>query len=123
MTRKRLIPGPDHPITVEPTDTRVTVKLGDRVLADTSNALTLREADYPAVQYVPLADIDPDAIRATDSHTYCPYKGEASYYTIAAEGAELEDAIWTYEQPYDAVAAIAGHAAFYPDRVDLTVGE
>jgi uncharacterized protein (DUF427 family) len=123
MTRERLIPGPDHSITVEPTNARVTVKIGDRVLADTSNALTLREADYPAVQYVPLADVDADAIRHTESHTYCPFKGEASYYTIVTDDGELEDAIWTYEQPYDAVAEIAGHAAFYPDRVELTVGE
>jgi uncharacterized protein (DUF427 family) len=85
--------------------------------------LTLREADYPPVQYVPLIDIDPDAIRHTDSHTYCPYKGEASYYSIVTGDRELEDAIWIYEQPYDAVAEIAGHAAFYPDRVELTVGE
>jgi uncharacterized protein (DUF427 family) len=123
MTRERLIPGPAHPITVEPTNARVTVKVGDRVLVDTTSALTLREASYPAVQYVPLADIDSDAIRHTDSHTYCPYKGEASYYTIATGDSELEDAIWTYEQPYDAVAEIAGHAAFYPDRVEVTVGE
>ena len=123
MSRERLIPGPDHPITVEPTDHRVVVKVGDRVLADTTNALTLREASYPAVQYVPIADIDPALIRHTDTHTYCPYKGEASYYTIQTDSGELTDAIWTYEEPYDAVSAIAGHAAFYPDKVELTVGE
>ena len=123
MTRERKIPGPDHPITVEPTPGRVVVRVGGKVLAETDNALTLREANYPAVQYVPLADIDPGAIQHTDTHTYCPYKGEASYYTIATADGELADAIWTYEQPYDAVAEIAGHAAFYPDRVELTVGE
>jgi uncharacterized protein (DUF427 family) len=123
MTRERKIPGPDHPITVEPTGTRVTVRVGDKVLADSKNALTLREANYPPVQYVPLADIDPDAIARTDSHTYCPFKGEASYYTIATPDGDLVDAIWIYEQPYDAVAEIAGHAAFYPDKVELTVGE
>jgi uncharacterized protein (DUF427 family) len=118
-----MIPGPDHPITVEPTSARVVVRVGGRVLADTDKALTLREASYPAVQYVPLADIDQDAIQHTETHTYCPFKGEASYYTIATAEGELTDAIWTYEEPYDAVADIAGHAAFYPDQVEITVGE
>jgi uncharacterized protein (DUF427 family) len=99
------------------------VRVGGRILADTDKALTLRESNYPAVQYVPLAEIDQDAIRPTATHTYCPYKGEASYYTIATPGGELTDTIWTYPEPYDAVAAIAGHAAFYPDRVEITVGE
>ena len=122
MTREPKIPGPDHPITVEPTSARVIVRVGGRILADTGKALTLREASYPAVQYVPLAEIDQDAIRHTETHTYCPYKGEASYYTIATADDELTDAIWTYAEPYDAVAGIAGHAAFYPDRVEITVG-
>jgi uncharacterized protein (DUF427 family) len=82
----------------------------------------LREADYPPVQYVPLFDVDAAVIRRTDSHTYCPYKGEASYYSITADDAEIEDAIWTYEQPYPAVAEIAGHVAFYPNRVEISVG-
>ena len=123
MTREPKIPGPDHPITVEPTAGRVVVRAGGRILADTDKALTLRESSYPAVQYVPLAEIDQDAIRHTETHTYCPYKGEASYYTIATADGELTDAIWTYEEPYDAVGDIAGHAAFYPDRVEITVGE
>ena len=122
MTREPKIPGPDHPITVEPTSARVVVRVGGRILADTDQALTLREAGYPAVQYLPLAEIDQDAIRHTETHTYCPYKGEASYYTIATADGELTDAIWTYAEPYDAVADIAGHAAFYPDRVEITVG-
>ena len=123
MTREPRIPGPDHPITVEPASGRVVVRVGGRIIADTDKALTLREAGYPAVQYVPLADIDHDAIRETETHTYCPYKGDASYYTIATADGELTDAIWTYAQPYAAVADIAGHAAFYADRVEITVGE
>jgi uncharacterized protein (DUF427 family) len=123
MTREPKIPGPDHPITVEPTSARVVVRAGGRTLADTGQAFTLREASYPAVQYVPLAEIDSDAIRPTETHTYCPYKGEASYYTIATADGELTDAIWTYPEPYEAVADIAGYAAFYPDRVEITVGE
>jgi uncharacterized protein (DUF427 family) len=123
MTREPKIPGPDHPITVEPTSARVVVRAGGRVLADTDKALTLREASYPAVQYVPLAEVDQAALRPTETHTYCPYKGEASYYTVVTAGGELTDAIWTYPEPYDAVAGIAGHAAFYADRVEITVGE
>jgi uncharacterized protein (DUF427 family) len=123
MTREPKIPGPDHPITVEPTSARVVVRVGGRILADTDKALTLREASYPAVQYVPLAEIDRDAIRHTETHTCCPYKGEASYYTIATADGELTDAIWSYAEPYHAVADIARHAAFYPDRVEITVGE
>ena len=123
MTRKPMIPGPDHPIAVEPTGKRVVVRAGGRILVDTDKALTLREASYPAVQYVPIADVDPDAIRPTESHTYCPFKGEASYYSIVTADGELTDAVWTYPEPYDAVADIAGHAAFYPDRVEITVGE
>jgi uncharacterized protein (DUF427 family) len=123
MTREPKIPGPDHPITVEPTSARVVVRVGGRIIADTDKALTLREASYPPVQYLPLAEIDEDMIRHTETHTYCPYKGEASYYTIETADGELTDAIWTYTEPYDAVADIAGHAAFYPDRVEITVGE
>jgi uncharacterized protein (DUF427 family) len=116
------LPGPDHPITIEPTAERVTVRAAGRLLAETADALTLREAGYPGVQYVPLEQVDRSALRRSETHTYCPYKGQASYYSIVTpDGAELVDAVWTYEKPYDAVAAIAGHVAFYPDRVDLEV--
>ncbi len=122
MTKPEVkLPGPDHPITVEPTGTRVTVRSGGRVIAETTNALTLQESTYPAVQYLPLADVDPAAIEHTDTHSYCPYKGTASYYSIVGGGDELVDSIWTYEQPYDAVAEIADHVAFYPDRVSISV--
>ncbi|HEY7007526.1 MAG TPA: DUF427 domain-containing protein [Jatrophihabitantaceae bacterium] len=122
MTHPVKVPGPEHPITVERTGERVRVLAGDRVVADTKDALTLREGDYPPVQYIPLSDVNPEVIRRTDSHTYCPYKGEASYYSIVADGGEIADAIWTYEQPYPAVAEIAGHVAFYPNRVEIAVG-
>jgi uncharacterized protein (DUF427 family) len=122
VSRPIKIPDTDHPITIEPTGERVTVHAGGRVIADTTQALTLREASYPPVQYVPLADVDAEVLRRTESHTYCPYKGEASYYSVVLDGAELTDAIWTYEQPYPAVAEIAGRVAFYPNRVDIAVG-
>ncbi len=122
MDPRQKIPGPDHPITVEPTGTRVVARLGGRVIAETDEALTLTEASYPPVQYLPLADVDPAVLRETDTTTYCPYKGEAGYYTLApGDGAELVDAVWTYRTPYEAVAEIAGHVAFYPDKVDVTV--
>jgi len=120
-TRTRLEPGPDHPITIRPTAGRVVVRVGDQVIAETDRALTLEEANYGPAQYVPLADVDPAVLRSTDHESYCPYKGEASYYTLTTPAGELENVIWTYEEPYDAVSEIAGHVAFYTDRVELSV--
>ncbi len=120
-TRTRLEPGPDHPITVAPTDGRVVVRAGGQVIAETDRALTLQEASYSPVQYLPLEDVDPAVLRRTDHTSYCPFKGEASYYTVTIPAGELENAIWTYNDPYDAVADIAGHVAFYTDRVELSV--
>ncbi|WP_410591316.1 DUF427 domain-containing protein [Amycolatopsis sp. lyj-23] len=118
MAKQVLQPGPDHPITVEPTKARVVVKAGGRVVADSRNALTLQEASYPAVQYIPLADVDASVLERTDHETYCPYKGEAGYYTLNAGEVKGENAVWTYEKPYDAVAPIKDHVAFYPNVVD-----
>ncbi|MEV6826254.1 DUF427 domain-containing protein [Amycolatopsis sp. NPDC051102] len=118
MAKQVLQPGPDHPITVEPTKARVVVKAGGRVVADSRNALTLQESTYPAVQYIPLADVDASVLERTDHGTYCPYKGEASYYSLKAGDVQGENAVWTYEQPYDAVAPIKDHVAFYPNVVD-----
>ncbi len=112
------IPGPDHPITVARNPRRVVVTLGGQVIADSADALTLREASYPAVHYIPRKDVDMAALSRTETHTYCPYKGEASYFSIPAGGARSVDAIWTYEAPYDGVADIKDHLAFYPDRID-----
>lgn len=120
--RPHLEPGPDHPITVTPTGAHVTVRVGDTVLGETDDALTLQESTYPAVQYVPLTALDQSLLRRTDSSTYCPYKGEAGYYTIVTPTTELPDAVWTYDTPYPAVSEIAGHVAFYTDRVEVKVG-
>jgi uncharacterized protein (DUF427 family) len=120
MSEQVKIPGPDHPITVEPNPRRVVARVGEQVIADTTSALTLREADYLAVQYLPMQDVDQAALRRTDTSTHCPYKGDASYYSIVTGGGELSDAVWTYEQPHAAVATIAGHVAFYPDRVQVS---
>jgi uncharacterized protein (DUF427 family) len=112
------IPGPEHPITVTPNSHRVVVTLAGKVIADTTGALTLREANYPPVQYVPRQDVDMAALERTKTHTYCPYKGEASYFSIPSGGARSVDAIWTYETPYESVGTIKDYLAFYPDRVD-----
>lgn len=121
MSREMKTPGPDHPITVEKNPARVTVRVGDQVVADTTAALVLQESNYPAVQYIPLADVDPAAIKATDTSTYCPFKGDASYYTLVTKDGELTDSVWTYRTPYPAVAEIADHVAFYPNKVEIEV--
>ena len=120
--RPVLQPTANHPITVEPTGKHVTVRINGEVVAETDNALTLQESTYPAVQYIPLSDVVQTVLTSSDTTTYCPFKGDASYYTVTtAAGDTVEDAIWTYEQPYPAVADIAGHVAFYPDKADIAV--
>jgi uncharacterized protein (DUF427 family) len=111
-------PGSDHPITIEKNPARIVVSVAGRVIADTQNALTLHETNYPPVQYIPLEDVDASLLEATDHTTYCPYKGDCSYYSITAGGENSVNAVWTYKTPYPAVADIIDHVAFYPDRVD-----
>lgn len=112
------LPGPDHPITIERNGARVRVLFSGRVVADTTKALTLREARYPAVYYIPRADADMSLLRRTDHTSYCPYKGDASYFTISTDGRDADNAVWSYEQPYPAMAEIKEYLAFYPNRVD-----
>lgn len=111
-------PGPDHPISIAPTAGRVVVRFKGTVIADSVHARTLNEASYPPVQYIPRADVQLDLLTRTDHATYCPYKGDAAYWSIGVDGAVAENAVWSYEAPYPAVASIAGHMAFYPSRVD-----
>src|SRR5580693_1947743 len=112
------IPGADHPISIVANPSRVTVVAGGKVIADTRSALTLREASYPAVQYIPRRDVDMTALARSDHTTYCPYKGEASYFSIPIGGERSTNAVWTYETPFPAMVAIKNYVAFYPDRVD-----
>jgi uncharacterized protein (DUF427 family) len=114
-------PTAEHPITVTPTEGHVTVRVRGQVVAETDEALSLQESTYPVVQYVPIAAVDADALQRSDTTTYCPYKGEANYYHLGVGDETIADAIWTYEQPYPAVAQIAGHVAFYPDKADVAV--
>ncbi len=110
-----------HPITVTPTAGRVVVRVNGQIVADTTAAVALQESTYPAVQYIPLDDVQQEVLTRTDTSTYCPYKGDAGYYSVTAAGSTVEDAIWTYEEPYPAVAQIAGRVAFYPEKADITV--
>jgi uncharacterized protein (DUF427 family) len=112
------VPGPEHPITVERNPKRVVVSVAGRIIADSQNALTLREANYPPVQYIPRRDVEMTLLERTDHTTYCPYKGDCAYYSIPLGGERSTNAVWSYEAPYAAVAAIEGYLAFYPDRVD-----
>jgi uncharacterized protein (DUF427 family) len=122
MSRSVLLPSDEHPITVEPTGGRVVVRVGGKVVADSRNALTLQESTYPAVQYIPMADVDQTVLRPTETSTYCPFKGDASYYSVETpDGQTVDDVIWTYEKPHPAMAEIAGHVAFYADRADITI--
>jgi uncharacterized protein (DUF427 family) len=122
MSRPVLQPGAGHPITVTPTGQHVTVRVNGEVVADTDAALTLQEATLPAVQYIPIADVKQEMLRRTDTATYCPFKGDASYYSVVTSaGDTVDDVIWTYQEPYPAVADIAQHVAFYPDRAEITV--
>ncbi|RDS80956.1 DUF427 domain-containing protein [Dyella psychrodurans] len=112
------VPGPDHPITIERNSQRVVVRVAGCVVADTLNALTLKEASYAAVQYIPRQDVDMTLLERTNHATYCPYKGECAYFSVPVGGEHAANAVWTYEHPYDAVARIKDHVAFYPDRVE-----
>lgn len=113
------VPGPDHPITITPNTKRVRVTVDGVVVADTTHALTLKEASYPAVQYVPRQDTNMELLRRTDRTTHCPYKGDAAYFSIVANGKTLENSIWSYETPFPAMTEITGRLAFYPDKVKI----
>ena len=117
-TKSIKLPRPNHPITIEANPARVIVSVAGRIIADTRNALTLSEASYAAVQYIPKKDVDMTLLERTDHHTYCPYKGDCAYYSIPLGGNRSVNAVWTYETPYPAVAAIKEQLAFYPNRVD-----
>ena len=112
------IPGPDHPITITPAKDRVRVTFNGKVVADSKRALVLQEAAYKPVFYIPREDAHMTLFARTTNATHCPYKGDASYYTIKVDGREAENAIWSYETPFPAMQEITGHLAFYPTRVD-----
>lgn len=112
------VPGPDHPITIERSNRRVVVRVAGRTIADSRDALALQEASYPLVYYIPRKDVDMTLLRPTSHRTYCPYKGDCSYFSIPVGGERSTNAVWSYERPHEAVSSIEGHVAFYPNRVD-----
>ena len=112
------LPGPDHPITITPAKERVRVSFNGKVVADSARALVLQEATYKPVFYIPRQDAQMALLSRTTNASHCPYKGDASYYSIKVDGREAENAIWSYETPFPAMKEIAGHLAFYPNRVD-----
>ena len=112
------IPGPDHPITISPVEGKVRVTVAGRIVADSTRALRLEEQRYPAVYYFPRDDADMSLLVRTTHYTYCPYKGDCTYYSIPIGGTKSEYAVWTYEKPFEAVASIGDYLAFYPTRVD-----
>lgn len=120
--RPVLQPTADHPITVTPTGARVTVAVNGELIADTTDAVTLQESNYPAVQYIPMDDVIDGRLQHSATTTYCPFKGEAAYFHVAVGDGVVEDAVWTYREPYPAVDPIAGRVAFYPDKAEITVG-
>ena len=112
------LPGPDHPITIAPAGKRVRVSFAGKTIADSTRALVLSEGGYKPVFYIPREDADMVALSRTAHASHCPYKGDASYFTVSADGRASENAVWSYEQPFPAVAPIKDHLAFYPNRVD-----
>jgi uncharacterized protein (DUF427 family) len=115
------IPGIDHPIAIEVQPKRVKIIFNGQTIAETTQALELREATLSPVQYIPRQDVAMELLKGTQHSTHCPYKGDANYFSITVDGKTAENAIWTYENPYPAVASIKDYLAFYPDRVDSLI--
>lgn len=113
------IPGPDHPITITAAGKRWRAQFQGHVIADSSEALVLQESTYPPVVYFPRADVSMSYVSRTERTTHCPYKGDASYYTLLMDGHFAENAVWSYEEPFPAMAGISGYIAFYPDKVEV----
>lgn len=120
MEKVQKLPGPDHPITVELFGPRVTVRVGERTIANSDSALVLKESTYPEVFYIPREDVDQSVLIGSDTTSYCPYKGDCRYFTISGPDGVIEDAAWSYETPFESVEQIAGHLAFYPTKVEVT---
>ncbi|MBY3989547.1 DUF427 domain-containing protein [Rhodococcus fascians] len=122
MTERVILePSPEHPVTVKPTEGQVTVYINGQQIAESTKALTLNESNYPAVQYIPMGDVDAGLLQKSSTTSYCPYKGDAEYFSVATESGNVEDVIWTYNAPFPAVALIGGHVAFYTDRAEVVL--
>jgi uncharacterized protein (DUF427 family) len=113
------LPGPDHPITLTPAGKRWRARFAGHVIADSADALVLQEADYPPVVYFPRDHVEMGFMGRTDRSTHCPYKGDASYFTVTMDGQIAENAVWTYELPYPAMEPIAERLAFYTNKIEV----
>ncbi len=109
---------PDHRIILKPSNLHVKVFFAGENIAESQRVITVYEADYVPVHYIPEGDVRMDLLRATDHETYCPFKGQANYWSIKVKGQISENAVWGYRTPYDEVADLKGYIAFYPDRID-----
>jgi uncharacterized protein (DUF427 family) len=112
-------PGPAHPIEISPFGGRVRIRFAGHIIADSSHALRLEEASYKPVFYIPRSDAHMEYLSPSGRVTHCPYKGDAHYFSLVSGTARERDAAWSYETPFPAVAEIAGHLAFYPDKVEI----
>jgi uncharacterized protein (DUF427 family) len=117
------IPDESHPITISRAPTTVRVLFEGHEIADSDDVLVLTEANYPPVYYFPRDDVQMLFLRRTDKVTHCPYKGDASYFTIYRDANVIEDAVWSYEDPFPAVGQIGNRVAFYPEHVEFQLGE
>jgi uncharacterized protein (DUF427 family) len=119
-TREIKIPGPEHPMSIEPAARPVSVTVEGIRIAESTNALILLEASYPPVYYIPIADIDMRLLDEADSTSYCAYKGDCNYFSVVTPTTTIVDAAWIYRHPYPAAALIAEHIAFYASRVTIS---
>ena len=110
---------PDNRITIKPASGTWSVRAGGAVIAESSNALELHEGDYPVAIYFPRADVAMAFLDTSDQRSTCPYKGEASYFGIAAKSGVIKNAVWTYDEPLDSVKEIAGYLSFYTDKTTV----
>lgn len=112
---------PQYSVDIEAKDVRLRVLAGATVIADTTRAVAVTETKHQPVWYLPLADVDASIITATETSTFCPFKGHASYWTIATADGDLDDAMWSYREPFDECLPLTDYVAFYTDRVDLEI--
>jgi uncharacterized protein (DUF427 family) len=107
-----------HRVDLVAVDNRVVVEFNGETLADSTEAVRVDETGYPAVYYLPRHAVRMDLLHPSDHHTHCPYKGDASYFSIDVDGKQAENAVWYYEEPIAAVHGLKGLVAFYPEKID-----
>lgn len=114
---------PYHRVDVRRSSRPVRVKLGNTILADTTHPLLLSETGLPNRFYIPAEDVREELLEASDTHTHCPYKGTASYWTVSVDGRKLADAVWSYPHAEGDAAAVSGYLSFLHDDLTVEVGQ